>query len=397
VIACLACEEYDPSLLRYSDASSEVVDATADLPAEASQKDAAPETGAEGGGDAAKDAGDAGTPPCSNTQQDCDGDPDNGCETDLTSDPDHCGACGHDCLEGACENQRCQPFEMAAGQGAPTMIATDATHVYWTDQQGHGAMMRAEKHAGSVEQVAVTDHAPGGIAVDAQSVFWSEFGEFGTIWRLDKEDIGEGVPPTALVGDQATSANMAEDGVAVFWTTPGTIKMIDKSGGERVLLADGQGTPFGLVAELGEVYWANSSTGEIMGYDLKDPDSGARQLASGSIQPLGLAADYANLYWADYQGSPDGGTPSVMKIAKVNMTEPVVLADDQLGPAGVAVSGNDLFWTNNVGGTVMRMPKLGGTPVEIAGDQSAPSGIATDADAVYWVNRDDGRVMALAR
>jgi sugar lactone lactonase YvrE len=74
-----------------------------------------------------------------------------------------------------------------------------------------------------------------------------------------------------------------------------------------------------------------------------------------------------------------------------------VLADGQLGPTSIRAYGSDLYWSNNLGGTIMRMPKVGGTPVPIAENQASPAGMAVDAVAVYWVNIDDGRVMAVAR
>jgi hypothetical protein len=406
-LLCLdACQEYDASLLHYSDAAttdvtdaaSEVFDAPMDAPL-------ARDGGQQGDASDASDASDAldapaetdGPPPCSTTQADCDGVTSNGCETDLLSAFEHCGTCGHSCLGGDCLEGRCQPYELATGQSEPLLVALDINHVYWTNQGGAGAVMRTPKLGAAAEEIAVSDHPPGGIAVDLSAVYWSEFGSPGTVWRLDKADIGQNVAPTALATGQATSVALVEDGSDVYWTTPGTVRTTPKTGGPVTTLANGQGTPFGMVVELGQVYWSNALGGQIMHYNLLDPDAGAVEMATGQDYPIGLASDLGNLYWANYEGDADGGTPKLLTIAKVNMTQPVMLIDGQQGPAGVVVSGNELFWTNNVGGTVMKMPKLGGTPETIADNQWAPSGIAADATAVYWVNRDDGRVMAVAR
>jgi hypothetical protein len=75
---------------------------------------------------------------------------------------------------------------------------------------------------------------------------------------------------------------------------------------------------------------------------------------------------------------------------------PEVIADGQSGPIGIAQRGTYVYWTNNVGGTIMRALKIGGIPELLASGQQAPSGIAVDASVVYWANRDDGTVMALA-
>jgi hypothetical protein len=73
-----------------------------------------------------------GTCACQESWGDCDGDPDNGCETTLNS-PDHCGACNHSCLDGACVNRQCQialisswgTRECKAGNGKTVFFGRD--------------------------------------------------------------------------------------------------------------------------------------------------------------------------------------------------------------------------------------------------------------------------------
>ena len=345
--------------------------------------------------DAPVDTAKDGVPGCGAFVVDCDGTDSNGCETDLRTDASHCGACGHSCLEGACLGGRCQPFTVAEDQDVPSLLMIDGTHLYWTNQGGAGAVMRVEKDGGKAEVVGVTDHPPGGLAVDTEAVYWSEFGEPGTVWRLSKGEIGTATLPTALADGQGQSIALALDGSNVYWCTPATVRTVPKSGGKVTTLARDQGVPFWIVVEGSFVFWTNTVSGQVMRVSMQDVDAGAAEIAGGQSTPVGLATDPANLYWANYEGS--AGTPSILRLAKVNMQAPEVLAEGQLGPTAIRAHGSDLFWTNNLGGTIMRMPKVGGAPESIAEGQNGPAGIAVDAAAVYWVNRDDGRVMGVAR
>jgi len=110
--------------------------------------------------------------------------------------------------------------------------------------------------------------------------------------------------------------------------------MVPKKGGTIVTYVKNQGAPRGLVAEFGNLFFTTSTTGNVVNYELFGVNAWAHNLASAQDTPLGIAIDMGNVYWANNQGDADGGTPKIMMIAKENMSEPVVLADGQLGPAG---------------------------------------------------------------
>lgn len=403
VAAAAACNEYDSSLLSYSDSgldssdaaqTLDAADASGELAPDAAQPDA--QDGEDAADDVAQDAALDGPGPCTATRLDCDGDETNGCEVDSSSDPRSCGACGHDCLLGECWSGVCQPFVLATGQTLPSNVALDSTHLYWTNQQPGGAVSRVPRSGGPVEVVAQLSLAPGGIAVDDTAVFWSEFASAGSVWRLDKSSIGDTTAAVELASGQGTSTALALDGNRVYWTTPGTIRRTFKTGGSVETIASGQETPGGLVAQLGLAFWTNVMGGTVVGLDTNS-DGGVHVFATGQGFPAGLTADLGNLYWANNVADTDGGSPAIMTIAKLNVTTPTVLAGGQAGPLGIAQFGTHIYWTNNGGGTVMRVLKTGGTPEVLASGQQAPAGIAVDATAVFWVNRDDGTVAAVAQ
>src|SRR5579883_758760 len=118
---------------------------------------------------------------------------------DLRTDAQNCGACGHDCLGGACIDGACQPAVLASGLQQPTAIAVDgcANMVFWTNQtkvnpQG-GTVMSCSTDVGTCAQtpttIAVAEQQPFAIAIDADYVYFSTIAGFGTV-RQCRRDVG---------------------------------------------------------------------------------------------------------------------------------------------------------------------------------------------------------------
>jgi hypothetical protein len=64
----------------------------------------------------------------------------------------------------------------------------------------------------------------------------------------------------------------------------------------------------------------------------------------------------------------------------------VILASgqDEVGVGGLAVDSTNVYWTKNVSGTVMKVPKCGGVPSALASEQNGLWAIAVDGTSVYW-------------
>ena len=65
----------------------------------------------------------------------------------------------------------------------------------------------------------------------------------------------------------------------------------------------------------------------------------------------------------------------------------LVVGDPNDWPRDVAVDGANVYWTNESGGTVMRVPKGGGTSVEVGWNQPFAYGVAVDGMRAYWTTR----------
>jgi hypothetical protein len=83
-----------------------------------------------------------------------------------------------------------------------------------------------------------------------------------------------------------------------------------------------------------------------------------------------------------------------MQAEATAMPVPVTLATGRPGPYDIAVDGSYVYWTEQLGGAVMRVQKGGGTP-QLVGAASQPLHLVLDSDYVYW--NDNGGVERAAK
>jgi stigma-specific protein Stig1 len=115
------------------------------------------------------------------------------------------------------------------------------------------------------------------------------------------------------------------------------------------------------------------------------------QLASGFKNPHGLALDGDDLYWTTYGDN-------VVESLPLEGAATATLATGQQLPAVLGVSATHLYWTSWDSGAVRRVPLGGGGSVEIIdASTSAPFGLALDAGRVYWAGNGDGTIRSAPR
>lgn len=92
-------------------------------------------------------------------------------------------------------------------------------------------------------------------------------------------------------------------------------------------------------------------------------------------------------------GSGSNGVSTSSGSSNNTASGPTALVSGLNDPLGIAVDGTSVYWVHLSGGTVMKVPVIGGTPAMLASGQSSPNLIAVDANSVYWTNSNDGTLV----
>jgi hypothetical protein len=123
-------------------------------------------------------------------------------------------------------------------------------------------------------------------------------------------------------------------------------------------------------------------------------------IASGLALPEGLAVSGNDLFWTDFQPDTVGGIFG----AAISDGTPVLLTASVNYPFRIAMDDTHVYWTDegtlgSPDGAVQRMPVGGGTPEIIADELPTPRGLVLDinngrATSVFWTIFDQsGTVM----
>ncbi len=181
-------------------------------------------------------------------------------------------------------------LEIAIGQGEPSHLAVDETHVYWSNS-ADGTINRVPKGGGVVEILAMDQGTPTVLAIDDTRVFWVNSAT-GQIMRVDKTGIGL----QQLAGAQVDPTDIAITDAAVFWSATGDneIRRVDKDGGAVSTVVAAEVGVADLTLNGGYLYWSNSISGDIQRQAIGDS---TRELVAEE-QSEAVALQFAeSLYW----------------------------------------------------------------------------------------------------
>jgi hypothetical protein len=255
-----------------------------------------------------------------------------------TSDAEGDGrACTVDCKGNPCVSGECVAGAFVENEPGVRGVAVDATHVYWTRDDGH--VRRRALGGGNIDTLAQGEKAPGYLALEAQHVYWTATGK---IRRAKKE------------------AGPAED---VFDASPG---------------------PFGIYAADGELCWTEGQ-GTTGGIIACRGDGGRNTVTIGLNEPGAVTARNNRRFVALGAGTiitfGFAGSPSVFV--------------DDANAAGIFIADPWLYWASPKSGIVVRSHMSESKRETLARDLDKPTGIAADSTAVYWTEPALGRIRKL--
>ena len=315
--------------------------------------------------------------------------------TSTFTDPFNCGACGHDCLGGACNAGQCQPFVIAIEPGEPVGLAVDATHVYWTNAMT-GDVRRAPIAGGAAQTLfdgpTGTDLGDG-LVRSGGDVYFTIGDADGGVFRCPVAGCGAGGPvPVVAPLASPNFVGLASGGVLLF-----SEGQFDGRVG-RCTLPCGSGPSFvagpesfpRFVAAAGNgVYWSTIVPGPG---NLRATLGGAATSFVPTRAVQEIAVNGAEVLFAirgeGVSGVPlDGGT--LRRVHGVStQTERFAIDDQEI-----------YFNDSQVSGRILRCPIVGcgdaGTTV--ASSQNRPYALVVDKASVYWTNKGDGNSGSIVR
>jgi len=320
---------------------------------------------------------------------------DAGCVADLSTSPDHCGACGHSCLGGACTAGVCKPVAVASGSDIRQLIE-HGSNVYWVDATA-GTVSRAAKPGGAAGTTVL-----GNVDLPTSLV------TIGANLYVGGRD-GVSVCPIATCQGNLTSASstgvvaLGTDGVKLFAATYYSFEIVRFDGAAPTLtpvVLDDPTQPGDVAADATYAYYTSQST-----YAMRVKHDGTGRGTIGGANSSGyyprILNSAARVYWTQPQENIEGSIASWDKGTGTALT----IANAGFVPGRMALDATHLYWVTFGRGDPaegsLRRCKLpcdgspGQTAQTLVSGLGSGRGVAVDATAIHYAS--DTTVYRLAK
>ncbi len=336
---------------------------------------------------------------CDEGFDDCDRMPDNGCEIDLTSQT-NCGACGRDCLGGACAASLCQPVDLAQSQGQPLGLHVQGEFVFWTnvgDDFGAGEVAgHAITPGGPPTQIASGLSFPETVVADDSKVYWANtFGDTaeGGIGQANYDGTGA-IAQWRDASEAGNTRLLLDSPTQIFALRLGDGPVVASKVLDTTVSVSG-GSAFGGFFDGTFLYWADNGAGEIRRADVSDGAPFAVEtLVTGQTLAYAVYVHGDTVYWTT--DGTNGGFNGTVRSRLIDGGPTLDIATDVDQPEDLVVDDTHVYWVEwEPNGRVERAEHDGSNRVVLATAFSA--GIDHDDTAIYWVDQTGGRIRKLAK
>jgi hypothetical protein len=309
-----------------------------------------------------------------------------GCNVVLSSDRDNCGACGHSCRGGACQDGACLPTVLARDQkfGERRQVAVGPSGVTWGTSDGFLWRLPFEPGAQPIK-LAEGEGEVEDIVLDGQFAYIkASGGQCQHDWCLRRIALVPGQFPSTSLGDVArNSSYMAIDADALYYESANSVFRLPLHGSGLPApqeLAQYQGTIsiFGIAIDRDHVYWG---TTEDIAYVRRMRVDGSEKtpqdLAKGDKEVWSVAVDETNVYWTT------GAEGLVQATAKQGGSPVTTVAHDDAPTTVLAVDDVNVYWGGGGTSDLKKAPKCGGEK-QIAARSHPVLGIVPAMGYVYF-------------
>ncbi|MEO5727664.1 MAG: hypothetical protein ABI134_23070, partial [Byssovorax sp.] len=227
--------------------------------------------------------------------------------------------------------------------------------------------------------------------------------------------------PTLVAPGQTNPVALAIADNKIVWTSRGTfdtsgnpnsdgsVKIVPFEGGQPLTIAAGQASPHDIAVDAGRYFavWTNAGSQEIMWASFADPSLTpvGKPLIDKLLQPEGIAVNGQQIYWTElasqkvYAIDTDVSGDALVLAANAKPVELLPPMPPGSSPRGIAAAKNAVCWTYEdklmtSEGVVACSLTSSSQTVAIATKQRTPRAIAMSVDvngnavSVYWANFD---------